>query len=99
MPEADVGMVEGTYEETGKIVANREYLRKSVRTSASERTGCEETEPKRQLCICGWSGLWGSLTETELRRRTHVGASARRNVEGELGDRHISRKQKGKVFS
>ena len=68
-------------------------------TSASERTWYEETEPTRQLCICGWSGLSGSLTETELRRRTYVGASAWRNVEGELGDRHISRKQKGNVFS
>ena len=37
--------------------------------------------------------------ETEIRRRVQAGARARRNVKGEMGDRNISRKLKGKVLS
>ena len=43
--------------------------------------------------VCGDSG-----TETEI-RRIQAGASAWRKVEGEMGDRHISGKLKGKVLN
>ena len=41
--------------------------------------------------VCGDGG-----TETDIRRRTQAG---RRKVEEVMGDRHISRKLKGKVLS
>ena len=37
--------------------------------------------------------------EMEIRRRIQAGANACRKVEGVMGDRHISRKLKGKVLS
>ena len=38
-------------------------------------------------------------TETEIRRRVQAGVSAWRKVDGVMGDRHISRKLKRKVFN
>ena len=44
--------------------------------------------------------VYGNVsTETEIRRRVQDGASAWRNVEGVMGDRHIYRKLKGKVLN
>ena len=44
--------------------------------------------------ICGDSG-----TETDIHKRIQAGASAWRKVEGVMGNRHISRKLKGKMHS
>ena len=44
--------------------------------------------------VCGDGG-----TETDICRRIQAGANAWRKVEGVMGDRHVSRKLKGKVVS
>ena len=38
-------------------------------------------------------------TKTEIRRRVQAGTTAWRKAEGVMGDRHISRKLKGKVLN
>ena len=60
------------------------------------KTGWEETEQTRQLCISIWRGLRGRRHGDG---RSHAGASAWRKVEGVTGNIHISRKLKGKVLN
>ena len=51
----------------------------------------------QNICVSGWSRNGG--TETEIRSRIQVAANAWRKVEEVMGDRHTSRKLKGKKLS
>ena len=79
---------------------DRCVLGRAAEKRSRYKTGWEETEPTRHHlyiwisgAVCGDGG-----TETEIRRRIQAGASAWRKVEGVMGDRHISRKLKGKLL-
>ena len=63
------------------------------------KTGWEETEPTRQLCISGWSGVRGRQHGDENSQESKYWERAWRKVEGVMGDIHISRKLKGKVLN
>ena len=95
-----VGRVKGNLWQTWTKSKSREdggALGRASEKRSRYKTGWEETEP-RQLCISGWSGLWGQRHGHRNSQENTSWTSAWRKVEGVVGDRHISQKLKGMML-